>query len=666
MTFKSFIKECNNKDVFKKLSIYIVSSWVLLQVFAVIWEPLGLPKKSVTYLIVLLLIGFPVNVYLVWKYHLVNLVYKRKRLDEEGNIVKRGFKDSPFQKMYFTSLGLISIFSVLSVTLIVNNKFNTNIVAYDLTIVEASDKIAVLRFGNNTGDSKYDIVSKMAADWIIHGITENNLGQVISPEIVDNYIKQINASEYVSTLNNEKIIQEYFNAGKIISGNFYLKNEKLLFQGTVTDGTNKTQLISFKLVDCDSDLPLDCIEKLNQLILGFLITDDNEKINLQKGLPPKFEAFQYLIDAKVSIEDSEEYLYLLNRAIDTDPSFFEPKVLRVALYYNERNYKIADSLWKTIVPTSSSNTRQRNLLNVYRNLLDGTNDKIFSTLKKEYDIFPFDIETNTSFMGVALQYVNKPEEVEAIFNEISTKDMDVESCKYCKYRFYTKALADIELGNYRSAIESLKQVAEKVDDNLLYEPLFSALIRSDNSLVFDAIIKKLELTKEIEDLEGLYLHIGKENLRLDRITEANFYFDKIINTDKLKEIRINKTRASFYKGNYKLTEIEALELLEQDASNSIELTSILATSQIKNGKKEVALETIEHLKSLKSDFQYGAVDYALGQFYATIDNDEKVYEHLLKAVAQGSFYTPETFQNDPIFKKYYSNSRFKEILTFWH
>ena len=541
MTFKSFIKECNNKEVFKKLSIYIVSSWVLIQVFAVVWEPLGLPKKSVTYLIILLLIGFPVNIYLVWKYHLVNLVYKRKRLDEEGNIVKRKLKDSPFQKMYFTSLGFISVFSILSVSLIINNNFNTKIVVDDPTIiVEASDKIAVLRFGNNTGDSKYDIVSKMAADWIVHGITENNLGQVISPEIVDNYMELVNTSKKISPLNNENIIQEYFNAGKIISGNFYLDNEKLLFQGTITDGTNKTQLISFKLVDCKSNSPLDCIEELNQLILGFLSTDENEKLNLQKGLPPKFEAYQYLIDAKVNIEDPEKYLDLLNKSIANDPTFFEPKVLRVAFYYNEGNYKLADSLLNTITPTSATNKRQRNLLNVHRNLLDGSNDKIFSTLKKEYDIFPFDIETNTSFMGVALQFVNKPEEVEAIFNEISTKDMDVESCKYCKYRFYTKALADIELGDYIAAIESLKKVAEKVDDNLLYKPLFTALIRINNTLEVEKVIQKLELTKDKVDLEDLYLHIGKEYLMLDLDKEAHFYFNKIITNENLRKLELRR------------------------------------------------------------------------------------------------------------------------------
>ena len=48
MKLKEFVKECNEKEVFKNLSIYIVSSWVLIQVFSVMWEPFGLPQNSLT------------------------------------------------------------------------------------------------------------------------------------------------------------------------------------------------------------------------------------------------------------------------------------------------------------------------------------------------------------------------------------------------------------------------------------------------------------------------------------------------------------------------------------------------------------------------------------------------------------------------------------------
>ena len=218
MKLKNFVEECHDKEVFKKLSIYIVSCWVLLQVLAVTREPLGLPQKTVTFFIILALIGFPINGFLVWKYHLIHLDYKQMALNEEGDFVNHKLKNSPFQKMYFSVLLVVSILSLSIVALIINNNFGSNIQTQN---IEVSDKIAVLKFGNNTGDKKYDIVSKMTADWVIHRITENNVGQVVSPEIVDDYIGLINTSSNLKGLNNEKIIQEYFSAGKLISGIFY-------------------------------------------------------------------------------------------------------------------------------------------------------------------------------------------------------------------------------------------------------------------------------------------------------------------------------------------------------------------------------------------------------------------------------------------------------------
>ena len=67
MKFRKFLKECQENDVLKNLSIYIVSSWVLLQVIALVAEPLGFTNKVVAYVLILLLIGFPIYIYAIWK-----------------------------------------------------------------------------------------------------------------------------------------------------------------------------------------------------------------------------------------------------------------------------------------------------------------------------------------------------------------------------------------------------------------------------------------------------------------------------------------------------------------------------------------------------------------------------------------------------------------------
>jgi hypothetical protein len=662
MNFKDFLKECYDKEVFKKLSIYIVSCWVLLQVLSVTWEPLGLPQKTVTYFIILALIGFPISGFLVWKYHLINLDYKENSLDEKDDFVKHKLKNTPFQKMYFSVLIIVSIVSLLIVALIINNKFRSESKFKKIII---NDKIAVLKFGNNTGNKKYDIVSKMTADWIIHRITENNVGQVISPEIIDDYVGLINTKANLSPLNNQRIIKEYFSAGKLISGNFYLKNNKLLFQGTITDGANNVQLISFKSVECDSEKPIEGIEKLTQLILGYLISEDNKKTNLQEDTPPKYEAYKYLIDAKENIADNKLYIKLINKSIKADNNYFEPKVLRVAYYYNIGNFQKSDSLLKQITPTSYTNKRQLNLLKLYEALLAGNNRKVYKFSKKEYEITPFDLLSNSSFMTIALQFVNKPEDVNAIFEEISMKGMDVENCPYCEYRIYVKALSEIELGNYNTAIDLLVDINKKIDNIKLKRTLLTAYIRSDNHTKVDELISKLEFSSSIKDIQNLYLHAGKEYLLLNLKEKAAAYFNKLITSCNNNNEYGNLALAYFYKRNFNKAAIQIQKELSKHPNN-VNLLSKFASCEYKIGNIDKANALLKKIEGIDATYNFGKIDYALAQYYATIGEKNQVMKHLFKAVSQGNLYTPISYFNDPIFAPYFGDTKFKNILTYWH
>src|SRR5690606_19905573 len=301
--------------------------------------------------------------------------------------------------MYFSALGIIASICVIAVFFIVNKNFFQENEALLPKIIQ-SDKIAVLKFGNNTGDPQYDIVSKMASDWIIHGITENNVAQVITQDLVDEYkaiLKGKNVEE-----DEAVIVKEYLKPSKIISGNFYLKNGNLIFQGMLIDGkTNKT-IISFKPTECAAENPLKCIEDLNEIITGYFITADKKNLTIQESAP-KYEAYKYLIEAKNS-NDDQEYITLLNKAIEADSTYFEPKVLRVSHYFNQKEFKKSDSLLKLIKPDSYTNKRQLNLLNMHEALLKGNNRAVYNTYLKEYEIAPTDLASNRTLMVLALQF----------------------------------------------------------------------------------------------------------------------------------------------------------------------------------------------------------------------------------------------------------------------
>lgn len=61
-------KELRRRRVFRVAGFYFVGAWVLLQVGDVVAEPAGLPAWSMTFLLYLILLGFPFALFLGWRY----------------------------------------------------------------------------------------------------------------------------------------------------------------------------------------------------------------------------------------------------------------------------------------------------------------------------------------------------------------------------------------------------------------------------------------------------------------------------------------------------------------------------------------------------------------------------------------------------------------------
>ncbi|MCW9036837.1 hypothetical protein [Altibacter sp.] len=653
MKLNSFLKECSEKEVFKMLSIYIVSSWVLIQVLAVTWQPLALPERSVTVLIIALLLGFPLYIFYIWKSRIAPS-------ETEEDLSEKGLKKySKFKRMYFSSLAVICILVVVAVSLIANNAFGNRV---SLASVAATDKIGILNFGNNTGNAEYEVVSKMTADWITHGITQHQLGQVVSPEIVNDYISIIKASE--KNVDNQSVLKNYFKPGKVITGNFFLNGPKLIFQSSIMDGDIDETLISFPPVECDAESPLDCIESLKQLILGYFSTSDAKNLSLQED-PPKYKAYQALLDAKSNFANGERYIKLLNEAIAEDSNYFEPKVLRVGFYYNKGEFQKADSLLQKIVPNSRDNRRQINLLNHYDALLSGNNKKIYATVVNEYNFAPFDMQTNASTLVVAHQYVNRPKDVDTLFSRIDMQKMELSNCTFCQHRYYIRALSQVEQKQYRAVIETMPSILAEVPELYLRRPLVAAYVRSGAFNDLEAFLKKEAITGAEEDVSALYLIAGREALMVGASEKATQYFNKVLEPETTQENSNLQIDALYFSEAYgKLLPLLKKQAIENPDDPEIRVKQAVALYH--TGNPSEAEERIRSLEALRTQYQYGNIDYGLAQYFAAVGNREEALKYLLKSVADGNTYTPQTFQNDPHFTAYKDLPEFKRIMTYWH
>ena len=653
MNLKGFVKECHKKEVFKMLSIYIVSSWVILQVLALITSPLGLPEKSVTYLILFLLIGFPVYIYYIWKFRL--LKYEIQQTEDPNT----PYNKSAFQKMYFSSLFVIGLLSGVAITMILKNNFGSD---FSLDEIQGNDKIAVLEFTNNTNDEKLDIIGKITANWIIHGITEKEVGQVISPKLVNDYASIVKSQ--AGAVDLTKLLKNYFNPGKVIEGDFYKEKGLLLLQGSIKDGQTDKTLISFETITCDPDSPIDCVENLKQKILGYFVVE-GEDDKYFESTPPKFDALVYNQNALDNLTNDDIFLDYLDKAIKSDPNFFEPKIHKISYYYNKEKYKIADSLRLHLDTESALNVRQKNIILFHESIIKGKNDKAYKSQKEEFKMNYKDLGTNMTTMTIALQKVNLPEEIEAIYNEISMDDMILENCIRCGYRFYLKGLADVELGNYENVIKTLVPVSNILESIVIKRPIIMAYAKSGKLSELENYLSAYGLTASKGVIDYLNIFSGIQLINANQTEEANKYFNKIITSENSSSTKSNLAKAYYFKGDY-LNAQEIYKELHVSEPNKTEYLVHLAVSYFNNGNFEAAKTHIEKLDGLRAKYQFGLIDYNWAQYYASIGDKDRALEFLLKSVSQGFDFLATTFQNDPHFRTIKDSSEFENrIMNYW-
>lgn len=118
-----FWEELKRRKVGKVIIIYASITFILLQLLSVLIEPLYLPQWTMTFVIVLLAIGFPIAVLFSWIFDITpSGIEVTQSLDKEGNI-NQG-RTNPKKSILFTVIigVLLVIVAVLVYPKIVDNK----------------------------------------------------------------------------------------------------------------------------------------------------------------------------------------------------------------------------------------------------------------------------------------------------------------------------------------------------------------------------------------------------------------------------------------------------------------------------------------------------------------------------------------------------------------
>lgn len=170
----AFIRDLKRRHVFRVAGVYAVVAWVLVEIADTIFPHLALPAWSVTLVVVLLVLGFPVAVLLAWAFELTPDGVRRTGSDAASSAPVAAGDQAPVSippRVAFVALGLtLALALVLLGSRILfpersgAGQSGEAAVATSATADGHTASLAVLPFANLGGEETRDFTEGVAED----------------------------------------------------------------------------------------------------------------------------------------------------------------------------------------------------------------------------------------------------------------------------------------------------------------------------------------------------------------------------------------------------------------------------------------------------------------------------------------------------------------------
>ena len=303
---------------------------------------LGLPDWTVTFLIILLIVGFPITIILSWIFDVTPEGVKKtepiKVANQDAEPVKRRLKVSD---------GIIAVLIVIVVILAYPKFFRSG----NSEIVKDPDgriSITVLPFENLTGDSLYYDWEVGVQNLLINSLSNSNEISVRQPETMIDILSGTGTKNYASitpSIGSEIALK--LGTNTFILGNILKAGNEIRISVQLRDASTQEIYRSYEVEGDSEDQIFIMADSLSNLLLNFfeitVLEKDAYFLAIKHSETNSAEAYRYYIQAQKvkSFSDYPESIKLFNRALDKDSSFVSALVWLTIAYINNGEYDLA-------------------------------------------------------------------------------------------------------------------------------------------------------------------------------------------------------------------------------------------------------------------------------------------------------------------------------------
>ncbi len=281
-------------------------------------------------------------------------------------------------------------------------------------------RVLVNTFENRTGDPHFEMLGRMAEDWLAQGLLRTQLVDVVDSRaaFVQGHAANGEAIDPITTARRT-------GASLLVSGDFYRTGDTILFQAEVVDVPTGRIVRAIGPIGANLSAPVVGIDQLRSRMMTALASQLNENgpgrldAGASAEIPP-FEVYQEYVEGRDAYwhGDGPHALVLLLDASRKDPSFTSAAIAAAAVASNYGRCALVDSIARAL-SASQITLRRVDRLSIQIGVArcHGHNEEMLRLTLERAELAPRTSSLRISAAAAAL-YANHPKQALQLVNSI--------------------------------------------------------------------------------------------------------------------------------------------------------------------------------------------------------------------------------------------------------
>ena len=327
-----FWQELKRRKVIRVIAMYAATAFIIMEAGDIMFPRLGLPDWTVTFIIILLIVGFPITIILSWIFDVTPEGIKKTETAKE--------EEAPLEpvrrKLRITDV-IIAVLVVI-VAILAYPKIFENDPSKVIKDADGRISIIVMPFKNLTGDTLYNLWQEGLQNLIITSLSNSKELSVRQSEIMNKALGSSENLNYASiTPSFASDLASRLEASTVILGHIHKSENTIRITANLMDSRNEEIYKSYEL---EGQLEYDFFHITDTL--SILIKNSLEIENLEleapydwkKGFTTSSEAFKYYIQGRgyhgrLDLTSAKD---LYTKAISIDSNFVPPMIMLSYIY----------------------------------------------------------------------------------------------------------------------------------------------------------------------------------------------------------------------------------------------------------------------------------------------------------------------------------------------